>query len=329
MISDISAHRTTVFQHTRSLKVNMDRSSFTDDDMLAWKKLWSTFLTAMRSLSSLKLQVASDGMGRNRAEHMNNVIRLDRLRGAPTTSIISPTPLRTSYVSLSWDFRESLNPELTAEVSSLLGRCSNLERVFFGMMARHQMKWILNPQPFATLIESWSLLEWSLKLRELVTRGVTVSPEDLISNIRHLRSLKDLTIVSYHTLADPGKSFDVLRKEDIHLGTISIPALHPPEIIEYISSFTGLEGFSIKSYDTRDDTQPLIHQLFSALQRHCITLRSLTIYVYRISPWQEISRNHFSESAELFQSLEELDVHEYISAEDVRVNNAEPLLAWL
>ncbi|KAF5349270.1 hypothetical protein D9756_009386 [Leucocoprinus leucothites] len=341
MISDISAHKTTVFKHTRSLRINVDQSSFTDDDMVLWINLWTTFVAIMQSLTSFTLEVGPEGIDDARTARINDVIRvisshrtlkefnLIAHSGYPPPEL-SLQPLSGLHAfSLSWNLREHLNSNLTAEVSSLLGRCPNLESVFVGMIARYNMHWILNPQPLSALIESWSSLEGSLKLRKVTIRGVTVSSEDLIPNIRHFRNLKDLAIESYHTLVDLGKIFDILRKEDIHLRNISITALHPPEITEYISSFNGLEGFFIESYDTRDDAPSLIHNLFSALQRHCATLRSLTIRIDRISSWQETSRKHIAENVGLFQLLEELDIHVHISAEDVQMKNAEPLLAWL
>ncbi|KAF5349272.1 hypothetical protein D9756_009388 [Leucocoprinus leucothites] len=341
MISDISAHKTTVFKHTRSLRINMDQSSFTDDDMVLWTNLWTTFVVIMHSLTSFILDVYPETIDNARTARINNVIRIISshrtlkdfaliICGGHPLPELSLQPLSGLHAfSLSWDLREHLNSNLTAEVSSLLGRCPNLERVSVGMIARHNMHWVLNPQPLDALIESWSLLKDPLKLRKLAIRGVTISSEDLISNIRHLRNLKDLAIESYHTLVDLGKIFDILRKEDIHLRNISITALHPPEIIEYISSFNGLERFFIESYDTRDDAPSLIHNLFSALQRHCATLSSLAIHIDRISSWQETSRKHIAENVGLFQVLEELDIHVHVSAEDVQLKNAEPLLAWL
>jgi hypothetical protein len=194
------------------------------------------------------------------------------------------------------------------------------------------MSTIKDPQRLAAFLEQWSLLEEPLNLRRLTTRGIIVSSEDFLLHLPHFRHLENLALKLDPSPSSPlelGKIFSILCREEIFLKHVSLTMLHSPGIIDYISSYTGLEGFSINSYDTRDDVPILIHRFFSALKHHYGSLKSLRLDIDRISPWQEVSRTHLSESAETFRSLEILDHRVYLSLEDVHANNPEPLVRVL
>ncbi|KAF5349156.1 hypothetical protein D9756_009392 [Leucocoprinus leucothites] len=283
------------------------------------------------------------GIGNHSVYRINKVVRdasiQQRLRefdlivrSAHPPLEFSLQPLSDLHVfSFSWSLFKGLEPQLTTEISNLLGRCPNLEVLCLEMMSMliKDTQRGDKTQSLEELFVGWTTMEKPLRLRKLSIRGVDICSGDFTSNIRHLRSLEDLTIELYPTPSELGTVFAMLQTEGIHLRKISVMALHPPEIIDYISSFTGLEGFSIESYDVRDDSRSLIHDLFSALKRHCGTLKSLRININRISPWQEIPRSHLLESAELFRSLETLEIRVHTSLEDAQADNAEALLAWL
>ncbi|KAJ3562596.1 hypothetical protein NP233_g9468 [Leucocoprinus birnbaumii] len=233
------------------------------------------------------------------------------------------------------------HPTLTdfAEVADLIARCHDLKRLtlhFPPEPIRYGSRFVYTePQALAEFFRGLSFLEVPLRLqRLLIVEGILVRAEDFVSQKRHFRFLEDLTIRLEHerpyNLEEIGRVFVTLRHEEVHLKHIALTNLHPPGIVEYISSYSGLAGLSIESHgDHRDDSSFLIHNLFISLKLHRSSLTSLSFLVGRISPYLEIPRSHLSENAESFSALKDLKIEVHTSDEDLRRKDANHLFAWL
>lgn len=257
-------------------------------------------------------------------------IRLDIYCDLPPQFSLYPLS-NLCAISLSW-YLPKFQPEIAADVAGLLGRCPNLSSLELSNVRIVFRQQVEDPENFAEFLEGWTLLEKPLKLQRLIARGIIVRSDDFLLHLPHFRHLEELAIELDPNPSSPfelGKIFDILRREEIQLRRISISTLQCPQIINYISSYSGLEGFSLNSYDVCDDTPSLIHECFFALKRHYASLRSLKLDMDRISAWQDALRTHLSESAESLRSLEVLNHRVHLGVQDVRANHTEPLVCVL
>ncbi|KAJ3556218.1 hypothetical protein NP233_g12028 [Leucocoprinus birnbaumii] len=252
----------------------------------------------------------------------------------PSASSIQPLS-RLHGFSLAWHNATPIQPELECAVANLIARCHDLKRLKLNFPPQptivNSRLVFSEPQALGGFFRGLSSLEVSLRLQRLLVEGILVRAEDFVSHKRHFRFLEDLTIRFEHerpyNLDGIGEVFATLRQEEIHLKRISLTNLHPPGVVEYISSYSGLTGLSIQSHsDHRDDSPTLIHNLFMALKRHQRSLASLSFLVNRISPCLEIPRTHLSEAAESFSALEHLEIEVHTSDEDVERKDAGPLV---
>ncbi|KAJ3563255.1 hypothetical protein NP233_g9058 [Leucocoprinus birnbaumii] len=358
MMSYICSQEAGVFQHTRSLNISSwGQSGLSEEQLGDLVRLWNTLLISMQNLASITLGLPSAAVGSTdymfyrwameysmdtQPDWMNTFVQ--NIGSHPTLTnftlvvngVLPPAtfslqPLSHLHdFSFVWDNTVPIDTGLESEVAALIARCHNLKRL------KLQFPYVESPHALAGFFRGLPSLERSLRWQQLlITQGILVRAEDFISNKRHFQFLEDLTLDltidvdrehPRHT-DEVGKLFSALCAQKIHLKRISLTNLHPSGIVEYISSYSGLTGFPIKSHgDHRDDSPSLIHNLFIALKRHQRSLTSLSFLMNRISPCLEIPKTHISENAESFSALEHLEIEVHTSDEDSQRNDAGSLV---
>ncbi|KAJ3572248.1 hypothetical protein NP233_g3210 [Leucocoprinus birnbaumii] len=253
-MSDISTQKTVVFRHTRSLSISTyEQSSLPEEQLANLIRLWNTLLISMHNLTSITW--VFEDLKDNQIDWMNNLAR--NIGSHPTLTdfamvvrdippVFSLEPLsRLHSFSFTWHIAPPVHPVLESEVANLIARCRDLKRLRLNfpptLMAVDSRPVLTEPHTLDGFFKGLSSLEEPLRLqRLLIIEGILVHAEDFISNKRHFRFLEDLTIRlerrRTYDLDEIGRVFATLRQEQILLKHISLTNLHPPGIVEYISS---------------------------------------------------------------------------------------------
>ncbi|EKM84346.1 hypothetical protein AGABI1DRAFT_89062 [Agaricus bisporus var. burnettii JB137-S8] len=166
-----------------------------------------------------------------------------------------------SLVSVHWIHEGDITQDFSAGLADLLGRCPNLEKFTFSVPRPY------HPSKVPSFTHIFSLPSTTyLKLRHLDLTGIYVSADDFRVHLHHLRSLKILHLMFNRLLLD----------NSIYLDEFAIDTTHPPNVLKYLSSYSGLEHLKFQSRYPGADSPENIHRFFSlVLPLHRATLRVL------------------------------------------------------
>ncbi|XP_006453863.1 hypothetical protein AGABI2DRAFT_175624 [Agaricus bisporus var. bisporus H97] len=189
-----------------------------------------------------------------------------------------------SLVSVHWIHEGDITQDFSAGLADLLGRCPNLEKFTFSVPRPY------HPSKVPSFIHIFSLPSTTyLKLRHLDLTGIYVSADDFRVHLHHLRSLKILHLMFNRCADSPGENDQIcglLLDNSIYLDEFAIDTTHPPNVLKYLSSYSGLEHLEFQSRYPGADSPESIHRFFFlALPLHRATLRVLHLGWSVDTPW--------------------------------------------
>ncbi|KAF9443509.1 hypothetical protein P691DRAFT_808840 [Macrolepiota fuliginosa MF-IS2] len=214
----------------------------------------------------------------------------------------------------------------------LISRCPDLES--FKFISPYSYR----PQPesgppttLGKFLTGLSSLDTSLKLKQLVTLGIVVAPDDFLLHLRHFRYLEKLEI-GWNSDPDSATHFGeicaILHAEGIHLKGITGVTIHHPAIIRYLASYSGIERMILRPSHPLDDSTQLVGRFFSSvLRQHRNSLRYLELGMNKNTAWSKVLGRDLMIEVGGCQRLEELICWVYVSLEDKRSNNTDILVS--
>ncbi|KAF7784945.1 hypothetical protein Agabi119p4_1110 [Agaricus bisporus var. burnettii] len=183
-----------------------------------------------------------------------------------------------SSVSVHWIHEGNITQDFSAGLVDLLGRCPNLEKFTFSVPRPYHPSKVPS---FTHIFSGIGSLPSTtcLKLRHLDLTGIYVSADEFRVHLHHLRSLKILRLMFNRCADSPGENDQIcglLLDNSIYLDEFAIDTTHPPNVLKYLSSYSGLEHLKFQSRYPGADSPENIHRFFSlVLPLHRATLRVL------------------------------------------------------
>lgn len=199
-------------------------------------------------------------------------------------------------ISITWNAKVPLLPHTVHEISKLISRSATLES--FSLCINSTSLWGEGSPPpsFGNLFDSLASLPPNvcLKLKQIKLLHVSVTAHDFDTHSRHFKSLETLEVLSGggSVLCTTGiaKICQWLERERIHLKHFAAETIHPPEILQYLSSFSGLEYLELHPIDSEDDSDEFVERFFSSvLPNHRSTLESLKLGTHVPTAWTKFT----------------------------------------
>jgi hypothetical protein len=190
-----------------------------------------------------------------------------------------------SLLSINWEHTMNIPQGFISDIADLLGRCPELECFTFRIPRPYHPP----TAPLLAHILAGLPSTACLKLRLLDVTGLRISADDFRVHVHHLLSLKVLRLM-FNRHADPpqqnGQICQLLFDNSIYLNELTIDTTHPTGVLNYLSSYCGLEHLEFQSRYPGADTPEGIHHFFvSVLPRHSATLRVLHLGWSVETPW--------------------------------------------
>lgn len=168
---------------------------------------------------------------------------------------------------------------MISDIADLLGRCPNLEQFTFSIPRPYHPSQV---PLFTDLFADLRLPPTTcLTLKQLDLTGLHVSADAFHAHLRHLRSLKVLRLMFNRRGDSPEQNDQIcqlLLDNSIHLNELTIDTTHPTGVLEYLSSYSGLQHLTFCSRYPGADSPEGVHRFFSSvLPRHSATLQVLRL----------------------------------------------------
>ncbi|KAJ3570992.1 hypothetical protein NP233_g4033 [Leucocoprinus birnbaumii] len=343
----------TIFYHVKRLEI-ITRRSF--GSQRPWFELFQALLPIMINVYNVEWdhQLPSsdpnddrvrgsypDGVIENMLQSVGALPKLKELHlrfsgvGAnPATDVHLEPVAALSTLEVIWDHTHSPDPGTLPQISALLARCPEIK--IFSFNARYP-----GPKPFGLkndrfirleqLFEETSSLSTTLRLRSLELKGVIVSSFEWRGCMPHFRFLETLIMrldPSTQAAINIGEVLIALSEQQIYLREIDIDALHHPAVIDYLSSYSGLEKLAMRPRFLLDNSVELVHRFFSTvLSRHANSLKSLRIGCNIPTAWSRVGGAEQLSQLASCQQLEHLFYWVSVTAEDVAVDHAHILVS--
>lgn len=234
------------------------------------------------------------------------------------SSDFSLEPLsRLRTIRIYWGEGTSPTQAVKSQMGGLISRCPDLESFTF----TYPFKPIAPPQPnlpitLGDFFTEALNLDVPLRLKELELHSVVVTPTDFRSSVRHFQYLQRLELdwdPDPIAAANFGEIYSILQAERIHLKSIKALTIHPPGVLDYLSSYTGAEHIVLKPEHPLDDSPRLVDRFFSSvLNCHQHSLKSLSLGMNKMTAWSKPLPKEFFVELGKCQSLEELLLHLYL-----------------
>lgn len=237
----------------------------------------------------------------------------------PTFSLEPLSALRS--IRVHWKESSWPGQTMNSQIARLVSRCPELESFSFTSIwpSRPDHRTPGNPITLKDIFGEALKLDAPLKLNELELRAATVTSADFRTYIHHFRHLERLELgwdPNPTAAANFGDICSILQAERIHLKTIYGTAIHPPGVLDYLSSYSGAERITLKPEHFLDDSPQLVDRFFSSvLNHHHYSLKSLELGANKITSWSKPLPKEFLLEVEKCQRLEELSIWLYLPGE--------------
>lgn len=243
---------------------------------------------------------------------------------------ISLRPLANiDRVTFIW--KGALDPSSTimVELSTLLQRCPDLERLCFDNDVWEEVAPLIGLED---LLRGLSAVDFSLRLKELYLTRVKFAPEAFISHLRYFRHLQ---VLSIRQDPDPSKAAfiggirEILQKEQIHLKVLLTDAVNHPSLFSYLSSYPSLEHLSVRPRTQPEDSPALVEQFFcSVIPRHSQSLRKLQVGSSTAMAWTEVWEEKYLAGIKKCQNLTHLRCSVTVSFNQTHTWESTLLVDW-
>ncbi|KAJ3573462.1 hypothetical protein NP233_g2413 [Leucocoprinus birnbaumii] len=228
-----------------------------------------------------------------------------------------------------WSDYQRLDKSILSQISRLLARSPEIEAFSFRVYPGPKNEGLRLEEIFDATLG----LSLDLKLKALEVRGVVVDESTWRKCVRHFHYLERLTVredPSPIATSNIGGVFRMLSKEQIHLKEIHIDALNHDGVMDYMTSFSGLEKLFMRPDHPLDDSLDLVHRFFTAaLPCHKQSLKLLKIGGNSTTAWSKILTTEQWNHLAACTQLEHLRCWVSITSEEVALGCSDTLNAWL